>query len=94
MGRISRFDAGFRAQAVELVKMSSRSRGQVASDLGISDTTLAKWMATSKENSPPEPLTVSERVELEQLRLEKREWFVEREILKKATAFWVKEYRG
>jgi transposase len=94
MGKPSRFDAGFRAQAVELVKLSSRSRCQVAADLGVSDTTLAKWMSTSKDSEPPEPLKVLERAELEQLRREKREWVIEREILKKATAFWVKEYHG
>jgi hypothetical protein len=42
----------------------------------------------------PETMSVSERAELEQLRAEKREWILEREILKKAMAFWVKESRG
>jgi hypothetical protein len=39
-------------------------------------------------------LSLTERQELEQLRAEKRAWLVEREILKKATAFWVKESNG
>ena len=37
---------------------------------------------------------ISDKAELEQLRSEKREWILEREILKKAMAFWVKESRG
>lgn len=94
MGRQSRFDAEFRTHAVELVKMSRRPRCQVASDLGVSDTTLGKWMNDSIGTTDPDPLTVSERVELEQLRGEKREWILERDILKKATAFWVKESRA
>lgn len=94
MGRPSRFDAEFRAHAVELVRMSSRPRCQVAADLGVSDTTLAKWMSSDDEKNGEKPLTLSEREELEALRAEKREWILEREILKKATAFFVKESRG
>lgn len=93
MGRQSKFDEEFRSQAVELARVSGRPRYQVAADLGISDTTLAKWMAKHKGQADDE-LTVSEREELEQLRAEKREWIMEREILKKATAFWVKESNG
>lgn len=89
--RQSRFDEGFRAQAVELVRRSSRPRYQVAAELGVSDTTLGKWMNEQSSMGAEEPLTGSERKELEQLRKEKREWVVEREILKKATAFWVRE---
>jgi transposase len=92
--RQSRFDAGFRSQAVELVRRSPRPRYQVAAELGVSDTTLGKWMSDARDSEAEEPLTESERKELEQLRAEKREWVVEREILKKATAFWVKESNG
>jgi transposase len=95
MGRPSRFDEEFRAHAVELVRVSQKPRRQIAADLGVSDTTLSKWMSSSREKSGKErELSVSEREELEQLRTEKREWVVERDILKKATAFWVKESRG
>jgi len=90
MGR-RKYDEKFRADAVELARVSGRPRGQLAADLGVSDPTLARWMAIEKENDGPLPLDVSERAELERLRVEKREWVMEREILKKATAFWVKE---
>jgi transposase-like protein len=93
MGRRSRFDEGFRVQAVELARGSRRPRYEIAADLGVSDTTLANWMTASSNDKFPEALTIPERVELEQLRGEKREWVLEREILKKATAFWVKESR-
>lgn len=89
--RQSRFDEGFRSQAVELVRRSSRPRYQVASELGVSDTTLGKWMNEKSKSEGEVPLTLSERQELDQLRAEKREWVIERQILKKATAFWVKE---
>lgn len=52
-------------------------------------------MTESQDSTPADDgLTLSERQELEQLRREKREWTIEREILKKATAFWVKESNG
>lgn len=95
MGRPSKFDDEFRVHAVELVRVSQKPRRQIATELGVSDTTLSKWMNSSREKSGKEPeLSVSERAELEQLRAEKREWVLEREILKKATAFWVKESRA
>ncbi len=74
--------------------MSQRPRCQIADELGISDTTLSKWMAKSEDDRVPESVTVSDKAELVQLRAEKREWILEREILKKAMAFWVKEFRG
>ena len=94
MGRSSKFDVGFRVHAVELARRSRRPRCQIAGELGISDTTLSKWMAESENDRAPESLSVSDKAELDQLRSEKREWILEREILKKAMAFWVKEFRG
>jgi transposase len=91
------FDAEFRASACELARSSSKPRLQIAADLGVSDATLYKWMAKSKtpKSVAPEgddrPLTVSELAELKQLRKAKYEWEEERLILKKATAFFVKE---
>lgn len=95
MGRPSKFDTEYRAHALELVRVSKKPRCQIAADLGVSDTTLSKWMnESSKDPVKKDVLSLTERQELEQLRAEKREWIIEREILKKSTAFWVKESRG
>ena len=94
MGRRVKFDREFQCHAVEMARVSGRPRYQIAADLGISDTTLAKWMAKEKTKDDGETLTVSERAELEQLRAEKRQWSMEREILKKSMAFWVQESNG
>lgn len=91
MGRRPKFDLEFRAHAVEMVRVSGRPRSQVARDLGVSDTTLAKWMTKDKSNDGPEPLSVSEREDYERLQKAERVWLMEREILKKGIAFWVKE---
>jgi transposase len=91
------FDAEFRARACQLARSSSKPRSQIAADLGVSDATLYKWMAKANTPKPAasdgddEPLTPSERAELKRLRKAQHEWEMEREILKKATAFWVKE---
>lgn len=94
MGRPRKFDAEFRGQAVELVRMSGRPRCQVASDLGISDTTLARWMVDEQGDQESKLLSLSERDELQALRQEKREWVVERALLKKTAAFFVRECQG
>ena len=97
MSRPSMFDAEFRARACELVASSSKPRVQIAADLGVSDATLYKWMNKSKPpkdlsvDGDDEPLTPTERAELKRLRKAQHVWEMEREILKKATAFFVKE---
>jgi transposase-like protein len=69
MGRPLKFDLEFRAHAVELVRVSAKPRRQIAADLGVSDTTLAKWIhAMDDDSGKKDVLSVSERVELEQLR--------------------------
>jgi transposase len=73
MGRRPKFDSEFRAHAVEMVRSSGRPRYQVAKDLGVSDTTLAKWMAKDKSNDDTEPLSVSEREDYERLLRAERE---------------------
>jgi transposase len=80
---------------VELARRSSRPRYQIATELGVSDTTLGKWMTElCDSNGDDDGLSVSERAELEALRRERAEWVLEREILKKFVAWWVKENRG
>ena len=86
MGRPSRFDNEFKAQACELARSSRRPRSRIAADLGVSDATLARWMTEQNSQTGEDtPLSVDERAELEQLRAEKRQWTIEREILKKAS---------
>ncbi len=97
MGRPSKYPAEFREQAVELVRASDKPLAHVARDLGINDTTLGNWVkADQAERGVPDergqvPLTSSVREELTRLRRENGQLRVEREILKKAAAFFVKE---
>jgi transposase len=89
------FTPEFKAEAVALVKQTGRSVVQVAGELGISDKSLWNWVhRASVENSSKEstePLTPAERDELKRLRKEIAVLREEREILKKATAFFAKQ---
>lgn len=82
----------FRAEAIRLVKNSGDSIRQVAKDLGISDQTLRNWVNQADVDAGKrEGLTTEERGELRQLRKENRKLREEREILKKAAAFFAME---
>jgi transposase len=97
MGRPSRYPPEFRQQAVELVAASGKTVAEVARDLGINDTTLGTWVKADRaEHGIPDaegqvPLTAAERAELTRLRRENAKLRTEREILKKAAAFFVQE---
>ncbi len=97
MARPSKYPPEFREQAVELVRASDKTVAAVARDLGINDTTLGNWVkADQAERGVPDatgllPLTAAERAELVKLRRDVAKLKVEREILKKAAAFFVTE---
>jgi transposase len=97
MARPSKYPPEFREQAVELVRSSGKSVAEVARDLQINDTTLGNWVrAEQAEHGVRDvhgvlPLTAAERAELTKLRRENAKLKVEREILKKAAAFFVTE---
>jgi transposase-like protein len=89
-----RFSAEYKAETVRLVQRSGKSIGQMAVELGIGETALRRWVeqAEIEAGSGPEgALKRSEREELMELRRENRRLRLEREILKKATAFFAKE---
>jgi transposase len=75
----------FKREAIELVRITGRSKRQVAEDLGISDVTLRNWIkqAERDEGKRPDGLSTDEREELARLRRENQTLRMEREILKK-----------
>jgi transposase len=88
------FTAEFKADAVKLCAAGGRSVGQVAADLDLTETALREWVkraATDAGKSPPNVLTTAERDELSELRKRVKRLEMEREILKKAAAFFAKE---
>ena len=86
------FDEEFKAQAVRLVLQDGKSVGAVARDLDLTESALRQWVerARADRTGGRTGLTTAEREELARLRKENRELRTERDILKKAAAFFAK----
>ncbi len=86
------YPAQFRVEAVHLVQQGERSLPRIASDLGICEQTLRNWVKQAEiDVGERVGLTTEERDELRQLRRENRILKEERDILKKAAAFFARE---
>jgi transposase len=95
MGKKRRsFSREFKLEAVKLVKEGRVKIGQASRDLGICETSLRRWIQqyeTDHGEGLAGTLTTKEKEELRRLRRENRTLKMEREVLKKATAFFAKE---
>lgn len=87
------FTDEFKAGAVRLVLDEGKTIAQVARDLDLTPSSLAGWVTQARANRDggKSGLTSEERAELATLRKQVRELRVERDILKKAAAFFAKE---
>ena len=89
------FTDEFKASAVRLVIDEGKTVGAAARDLDLTETALREWVkrARADRTHGRTGLTIAEREELARLRKENRTLLEEREILKKATAFFAKPNR-
>jgi transposase len=88
------FTPEFKAEVVELCRRGDRSIGQVARDLDLTETAVREWVRRADVDAGRrEGLTTEERQEVARLRRENRVLREERDILKRATAFFAKETR-
>ena len=88
------FTPEFKAEAVRLCKAGDRTVRQVAIDLDLTETALRDWVKRADVDAgkgPPGALVAEERDELRELRKRVKRLEMEREILKKAAAFFAKE---
>jgi len=86
------YPPAFKAEAVRLVLSGDKSIAAIALDLGVSDPTLRSWVRQAAiDAGTRDGLTTGERMELAQLRREVRVLKQERDILKKAAAFFARE---
>jgi transposase len=98
MGRTKRprrsFPKEFKAEVVALVRQPGNTAASVARDLDLTETAVRDWVKQADvDDGTRDGLTSDERAELAQLRKEVRVLREERDILKRATAFFARETR-
>ena len=89
-----KFTPEFKAETVKLIRESGRSIGEICRELGLTETAVRAWVQQAEVDEVggrADALTTDERAELARLRRELKRVTQERDILKKATAFFAKE---
>ena len=81
----------FKQEAVKLVTDQGYSVAEAARNLGLHENLLRTWKKKSEVEAKDSELSEEERMELARLRAENKRLRMERDILKKATAFFVNE---
>ena len=90
------FTPEFKAEIVELCQRGDRSIGRVAGDFDLTETAVREWVRQAERDAGTRGdggLTTAERQELSVLRRENQRLRQDVEILRRATAFFVKETR-
>lgn len=88
------YTAEYKAEAVRLARESGRAMSDVAQDIGVSLSALRKWIKQAEVDEMKGShgsLTTDERAELLGLRRDNRQLKMERDLLKKSVAFFVRE---
>ena len=88
--RRRQFSPEFKAEAVRLVESSDAPIATIAQQLGIGRGMLRRWVEAAQP-TPREAITEDERSELARVRRENLQLKMERDILKKATAFFARQ---
>ena len=91
------FDASFKLQVVEMIRVQGLGIAQVCTDMKLGETAVRRWLAQvdAEQLGQPgigKPLTV-EQQRIRQLEAENRQLRGDVEILKKASAFFARELR-
>ncbi len=88
------FTPEFKARTVELIESTGKPMSEVCRELDLTQSAVRRWMELAQiDRGEKEGLTTDERDELARLRRENRVLKEEREILKKAAAFFAAETR-
>lgn len=91
-GRPAKYPFEFQRDAVAMVLDEKRSIADVARSIGVIEGTLGNWVAKARrDREQGSAVTLDERAELVVLRGENAQLRMERDLLKRSLAFWVKE---
>ena len=94
MTELKGFTQEFEDEAVRLARTSGRARRETAESLGVGLSTLTRWIARSRDREidfPDKGRTEDAAAEFKRLRRENAVLRQERDILKKAAAFFARE---
>ena len=92
MSKYKKYTQEYRDEAVRMALENDQPIAKVARDLGINEGTLGNWVRQARiDRGERAGVSTSEREELVELRRENARLRMERDLLKRATAFWVKE---
>ncbi len=83
----------FKRDAVALVTEQGYKISEAARSLGINDNVLRRWKHELSDPADDQTVSADEKQELKQLRKRVRELEMEKEILKKASAYFAKEMK-
>ena len=88
------FTPEYKAEVVQLCRTGGRAVSEVARDLDLSETVVRRWVNQAEiDGGRCDGMTTAEREELARLRKENRVLREERDILKRAMAFFARETR-
>lgn len=91
-GGRAKYTAEFKKDAAAMVLDEERTIAEVARSLGLVEQTLGNWVRQERIDRGDKPgVSSDEHAELVRLRRENAQLKMERDLLKRATAFWVKE---
>ena len=87
------YPAEFRREAISLMRSGARTPRELAAELGCTEQTLRNWLRQDEADrgERTDVLTSDERARLRELERENRTLRQEREILKRAAAFFIRE---
>jgi transposase-like protein len=91
-----KFTDEFKQDTIRLIRESGKTVAEIARDLDLSASAVRNWLNQAEIDEGRDSqgeLTTAERQELQRLRRENKQLQMEREILKKAAAFFAKESR-
>ena len=87
----SNYTKEFKEEAVKLITEQGYSNSEAGRNLGVSPNLLSKWKREIENDKDNPGSSVTMQAELKRLRKENKRLKMEREILKKAAAFFAKE---
>lgn len=91
MTKRKKYTKEFKQEAAKLVTEGGYTQAEAAKNLGITGKDINRWVMQAKGTKVQQPTKTPENIELSRLRKENQQLRLEREILKKAAAFFANE---